>query len=453
VVFRLRVLAIGVAMSANVAEAGGLVVVTGSPRGIGRAGTGTVGDDGGGALLVNPAAMARREAMRLQLGISSVDDSIAWQSDNAGAPAARDQAGSHVMPIGAFEGAIGGWVIGVAAMTSAVGERSFRRPGDIPPDDFGVVFDYRYAGIHSFTRRDTVALGAARRLGENVAIGVAVAGSHVKLAETRRIWAGFGGRDPLGDPQHDVELELGGTDVLSPSAVAGILVAPADTPIELGASVGWTAHTRFSGDAIAFGTKGGPSTLNTNPTASLDLAQPWTLRGGVRYAGERIVAEMDGDVWLAPAAGASSTWKVSGIHIVDPSGVAVDLDSVPSRISLRTHSALRASTDVELIDGFLWATTGYAYTTSSTPPDRLSPTFGELPGHTFALGLETTAGGFTVTLGWSRTWWPQTHAQASQLALDNPFLAGDRNVVAGSYGGSSDQVGIVIDAELDAPAP
>src|SRR5262249_19063752 len=49
------------------ADAGGLVVVSGSARSIGRAGTGTVGDDGGGALLINPAAMARRETKRVQL--------------------------------------------------------------------------------------------------------------------------------------------------------------------------------------------------------------------------------------------------------------------------------------------------------------------------------------------------------------------------------------------------
>ena len=431
-----------------VSEAGGLVVITGSPRAIGRAGTGTVGDDGGGALLVNPAAMARREATRMQLGIGSIDDAIDWQSDSSSAPSSRDQSGSHITPFGAVEGALGSWIIGVGAMTSAVGERSLRRPGDLPPEDLGVAFDYRYTGIHSFARRDTVTAGVARRIGDTVAVGASIAASRIKLAETRRVWAGFGGRDRIGDPHQDVELELGGEDSLSPSAVVGVLVAPAQVPLEFAASVAWTGHTRVDGTALAFGTAGGPSTSNTAATDSIDVTEPWTLRAGTRYVGSRVVAEANYDLWIAPASAASAIWQVHGVRIVDPSGVDVEVQDVPSRISLRTHSAIRVSGDIELLEGVLWVTTGYAYTTSSTSASRLSPTFGELAGHTVALGLEASAGGFTVTFGWSRTWWPRTHAETSDLRLDNPFVAGDTTVMPGSYGGSSDQVGIVVDAEI-----
>jgi hypothetical protein len=431
------------------ADAGGLVVISGSPRSIGRAGTGTVGDDGGGALLVNPAAMARREATRVQLGIGSVDDAIDWQSDSPGAPSSRDQSGSHVTPFGAVEGALGPWIIGVGAMTSAVGERSLRRPGDLPPEDLGNAFDYRYTGIHSFARRDTVTIGVARRIGDTVAVGASIAASRIKLAETRRMWAGFDGREQPGDPKHDVELELGGEDSLSPSAVAGVLVAPAEVPLEFAASVAWTAHTRVDGSPLAFGTDGGPSTSNTAATDSIDVTEPWTIRAGTRYVSSRFVAEANYDLWIAPASAASAIWQLNGIRVVDdPSGVSHDLDDVPSRISLRTHSAIRVSGDIELLEGVLWITTGYAYTTSSTPAARLSPTFGELAGHTVALGLEASAGGFTLTFGWSRTWWPRTQAETSDLRLDNPFVAGDTTVMPGSYGGSSDQVGIVVDAEI-----
>jgi hypothetical protein len=436
-----------------VARAGGLVVVSGSPRAIGRAGAGTVGDDGGGALLVNPAAMARRETTRVQLGIASVDDAISWQSDNAGAPLSRDQSGSHVMPLVAVEGAIGSWVIGAGAMTSSVGERSLRPPGSTSPEQYMTLFDYRYAGIHSFTRRDTVTIGAARRIGDTVAVGASIAASRIKLAETRNLWAGFSGRDAIGDPLHDAEVEMGGEDSLSPSAVVGVLVAPAGTPIELGASIGWNARMKIDGTAIGFGSMGGTATLNRSPTSSLALSQPVAVRAGARYLAERLAVEADYDLWVAPESASSATWTIDGIRVVDPSGVGVDLTSVPSRLSLRTHGAMRVSTDVEIIAGFLWATAGYAYTTSSTPADKLSPTFADLPGHTFALGIEGTSGGITVTLGWSRAWWPATHAEPSVLQLDNPFQAGDRAVVAGSYGGSSDQVGIVVDVELATPAP
>ncbi|MEJ7597608.1 MAG: hypothetical protein WKG01_06835 [Kofleriaceae bacterium] len=44
-------------------------MTSGSPRSIGRAGVGTVGDDGGGALVINPAAIARRDSTRVQLAL------------------------------------------------------------------------------------------------------------------------------------------------------------------------------------------------------------------------------------------------------------------------------------------------------------------------------------------------------------------------------------------------
>ena len=77
-------------------------------------------------------------------------------------------------------------------------------------------------------------------------------------------------------------------------------------------------------------------------------------------------------------------------------------------------------------------------------------TFGDLGGHTLAFGLEAATGGFTVTAGWSRTWSTTIHPR-SELSLDNPFGAGDRALPPGAYDGSIDQLGIMIDAELDAP--
>ncbi|MDQ3371016.1 MAG: hypothetical protein M3680_36825, partial [Myxococcota bacterium] len=88
------------------ALAGGLVVTGGSPRSIGRAGTATVGDDGAGALLMNPAALARREGLRGQLGLAFSDDEISWQGA-ASAPVARNQSASDVLPTGAVIGSLG----------------------------------------------------------------------------------------------------------------------------------------------------------------------------------------------------------------------------------------------------------------------------------------------------------------------------------------------------------
>jgi hypothetical protein len=94
---------------------------------------------------------------------------------------------------------------------------------------------------------------------------------------------------------------------------------------------------------------------------------------------------------------------------------------------------------------------GYAYTTQGTPDARLSPTFGELQSHTAAAGLEASAGGFTITLGWARTWSIARTISATDWRYDNPFGAPDGPIPAGHLDGSRDYIGISIDAEMAAP--
>jgi hypothetical protein len=152
-------------------------------------------------------------------------------------------------------------------------------------------------------------------------------------------------------------------------------------------------------------------------------------------------------VSVAPRSAANHAWTVAGMRVVDTTGVEVALERVPSRISMRTHGAVRGAIDVELVPGFLWATTGYAYTTGSVASTKQSPIFGDLGGHTVGLGLEGTSGGFTLTLGWSRTW-SMARGEGTQFALDNPFDAGDGLTPTGRYDGSVDQLGILLDVEL-----
>jgi hypothetical protein len=432
------------------AIAGGLVVTSGSPRAIGRAGAGTVGDDGGGALVINPAAIARRDGTRAQIGFAFFDDELAWQSDSPDAPIARDQAPSSVAPIAAALGSIGPWVIGAAVMTTAVQDRALRPPRDLPPSQFGVAFDYRYAGIAGSLRRDTVAVGAARRIGDSFAVGLSLSAARVSLTEVRRIWAGFGGRDGIASPEQDVEIAFAGEDRFVPSAVAGVLIAPGDSSLELGASIAWTQTLEVDADVGTATTPpmGGPTIPETPSAASLRVRQPVTMRAAGRYLGERFVIEVGGELSRAPRGSTYTTWGVEGMRVVDRSTVEATITRVPSRISLRTHGAIRSAVDVELIGGFLWATVGYAYAMGAVAESRLSPVFGDLGGHTLGLGLEATAGGFTATLGWSRTWASARSGDQSALELDNPFRAGDRSVPDGVYDGSSDQIGVLLDVEL-----
>ncbi len=435
------------ALAPALSRADGIAVVGGSPRAIGRAGASVVGDDGGGALLVNPAAMARRDTERAQIGTSYVEDALDGKSDNTQATTTRAEGGSSVAPAVAAVGSWHDWVIGMGVLTSAVVERAFAAP---PRDGLGPNFDYRYGGIAGGLRRDTFSLGVARRLGDTLALGVSIGLSRVSIAEHRRIWAGFGGRDMLGSPKNDVDLILYGDSWVAPSAVAGLLYAPEDSQIELGASVGWATPTDLSGRTLAVGTVGGPSVGLTSPNGSLTVRSPVSVRAGGRYVGERIVGELEGDLWIATAGSTLVDWDVHGIHVIDPAQVITSLEHVPSRLSQRTHVAARGAIDVELISGFLWATGGYAFSTGSTPANRLSPTFGDLGGHTASVGVEATAGGFTLTLGLSRTWYRATRAP-TVLQLDNPFNAGDRAIFNGLYDGSVDQIGFLLEAELETP--
>lgn len=437
-----------VLVAAPPAKAGGLAIVGGSPRAIGRAGAGTVSDDGAGALLLNPAALARRDTTRMQVGVALADDTTEWQPDDPNAPIARDQAGSQLLPVAAVAGSLAGWTLAAGVMTSGVTERVLRDPLDVPqPGDQGALFGYRYAGIAGAVRRDTATIAVARRLGDAVALGAAFGLSRIEIRETRRVWTGFAGITPVGDPSRDVQLALAGTDEVVPSATAGILLAPPDQPLELGASVAWTARTVAEGTVDATGAVGGTTVREQAPHARLAFRHPVAVRAAARYLGEHVVVEVGGDLWFAPESARSTTWSIDGITVVDPSTVTVDLATIPSRISQRTHGALRAAIDVELIPGFLWGTAGYAYTVGGTTERRLSPTFGALDGHTFALGIEGSTGGFTYTLGWSRT---ESLLQrgGEDFTLDNPFSAGTAPIAPGRYDGSADQLGVLLDVEL-----
>jgi hypothetical protein len=286
-----------------------------------------------------------------------------------------------------------------------------------------------------------------------------------RVVKRRRLWAGDINRivlgvprpDVLGDPAHDAEVAMVATDNFSPSVVAGVLVAPEDSRIELGASLTWNAPARVSGSLTS--TNETPDRkvelADDGATARLEVEQPITVRTGARWLGEHVIVEVGGDLYWFPDRAAATTWTIEGASLTDMTSMlepkTVVLESVQSRISSRTHGALRGAVDVELISGFLWATGGYAFTSSGTPSARLSPTFGDLGGHTAAVGLEATTGGFTITLGWARTWSVKHAEPVTRWTLDNPFGTGDGAVPVGTYDGSIDMIGLSIDADLDPP--
>jgi hypothetical protein len=431
-------------------------------RSIGRAGVGTVSDDGGGALLANPAAIARREGTRLQLGLAFADDEMSWIAARS-APVVRDQSSSRLLPLVAIQGSIGSWIVGIAAGTTVRAERTFRRPERNPPSSWGQLFDYRYTGMGGSIRRDTLTFAGAHRLTDSIALGLSLSTSRIAITESRRLWAGninrvvFGVPTPdmIGDGVHDVEVAMSATDNFAPNAVAGILIAPEDSRVELALSLAWNAPARVSGDIASTNELDGRAvTMSTNgASARLEVEQPIVVHSGARWLGEHVIGELGGDLYWFPERAEATSWRVGGVTlndittVLDPKSIA--LTDVPSRISSRTHGALRGAVDVEILSGFLWATGGYAFATSGTPRARLSPAFGDLGGHTVGLGLEASTGGFTITIGWGRTWSIKEAEPVSRWQLDNPFGSGDAAVRRGTYDGSVDMIGISIDAEVE----
>ncbi|HUS27088.1 MAG TPA: hypothetical protein VMZ53_01215 [Kofleriaceae bacterium] len=451
-----------VAVTATHARAESPVVGGRSARSIGRAGVGTASDDGGGALLANPAAIARREAPRMQLAVAFLDDEMSWLH-SASSPVNRDQSSSRLLPMLAIEGAIGEWIVGAGVVTNTRTERLLRRPGiNAPARDYGNTFEYRYDGFAGSFRRDMLVAGAAHRIGDTVAIGLSVSASRVEVSELRRLWAGDTNRKPggvnevAGDPTQDVELGMTGS-AYTPGVVAGVLIAPESTSLEIAASASWMGPARATGEVTGDGAipQSQYAVSFDSTAARLEIEQPLTFRTGVRWLSERWIAELGGDLWVVPKRAAAPVWHFDGVRITDATTIGatreVQLAALPSRMSTRTHGALRGALDVELISGFLWATAGYAFATSGTAGTRLSPTFGDLGGHTAAIGLEATAGGFTVTFGAARTWSLRSPEPASAWRLDNPFGTGDAMVPVGTFDGSVDMIGLSIDAELWAP--
>jgi len=427
-------------------------------RTIGRAGVITASDDGAGALLANPAGMARREGARIQLGLSFVDDELYWL-DSASAPAVRDQSSSRLLPLVAIEGALGDFIVGAGVMTAARSERILLTPLSTLPEDFSNFFQHRYAGLQGAFRRDTLVVGASRRLGDTVAMGVSFGVSRAEVGERRRLWAGDEMRDGLSlefpNAQYDCDLTFDGVDNFIPSAVAGVLVAPADSRVELALSLGWSAPVRARGDVDGFGTSGTTAVLLSSPSARIEVEQPITARSGARWLGESWIVEVGADLWYFPRRAIETEWRVDGVSIVDNTTLGATrqaaLTSLTSRVSSRTHGALRGAIDIELMSGFLWATGGYAYATAGTSGARQSPTFGDLGGHTVGLGLEANAGAFTLTFGWGRTWSVRSPEPITAWTLDNPFGTGDGRIPNGTFDGSTDMIGLSIDAELDEP--
>ncbi len=449
--------AIALAALHGTAAAGGLDLDLIGARAIGRAGTTTVSGDGGAALVTNPAGLARSSALRVQLGLSLHDDDLRFTAaDAARSPTVVDRSEPQLAPTVAVVGGLGPVVLGAAY--TELGRLDRLLPAPLSGQPVGDLFPHRYGGLALRYRRRAAVVGVAVRAGDWLGLGASVGASRVELDERRRVWAGFSGTTVVGDERHDLDLRLGGRDRLVPLAAAGALVAPPSLPLELAASLSWSADADLAGE-LALDPTGNPQTrVQPSATGPLEAAvrvgMPTTLRAGARYLGQRLLVEVGGELTWFTRRGAVPTWSTSGMEVTEQvSGATTGLGEVPSLAAQRDHGAVRGAVDVELIPGLLWATAGYAYATGATGRRHLSAGFGDLAGHTASVGLEATWNQITFALGLSRRFSPSVTVPVMQTdgVIANPFGAdrGSADAGAGQHGRGHDAAGLTVEVGWD----
>lgn len=422
-----------------------------SPRAVGHAGAALVSDDGPAALFVCPAAMARRDVTRGQLAGLVIDDDVWLSSDDH--PRISDRGPAEMAPLVGGVGTLGPVILGVAFATTASIDRRLPAPEPGSPADTVMSdFPHRYAALDATWTRKTAAIGLAMRPTEWLAIGVTGTLARVDTTERRRMWAGFGGRDmPLGIPFRDIIVRIDANDALIPGGALGALVAPADVPIELALGASWSGAVEPSGDAdvsVAQTGQSNPPSPVQAPTveaagarAHARFASPLVLHAGVRWIGARYAVEGGATAWSYVGA-TDDAWTITGARVIDELGPTAPIDTFATRIGRRSHAALRASVDVELVPGFAWVSAGYGWRGASQATRTTTLGGVDRGGHTLALGAELTAGNAVITLGWSRQLARDTTVVGPGLPWDNPLAADTLPANLGTYGHSRDVVGV-----------
>jgi hypothetical protein len=437
-----------VALLVSVAVAPAAAEAPPTARSVGRAGAGLVSDDGLGAVLTNPAAMARRDGWRAQAGVLVVDDDATIAADRADGADGVARGAPTLAPMLGAQFGLGPLVLGLAWHTERGGRTLPAPQADQPEDDVARLFGYRYGGISAGLRRDTLAVAAAARVGDWLALGVSATAARVELTERRRLWAGFAGREPVGAPARDVDVALAGTDTLVPGATFGAFIAPATLPVELAAAVGWANAATVRGTAQLAPARTDELTVEvTDITADRIVPSATTASVGARTLGERFAVEAEvAAAWFADR---PAPWRLLGATVVDRTGVSAALPALPSRWSTRDHVSARAAAELEIVPGLAWLTVGYAWRGAASDPRVAAASTMASHGHTVAAGLDLTTGGVTLSLGYARTLATTQLTSRTSLGLDNPFAAGDAPVGLGALTTSRDLVGVNLELAAD----
>ncbi len=420
-------------------------------RRVGRAGTTTVSGDSGSAIFINPAAMIRRSQPRLLLSTQLRDSDLQYTNTILSeSPNIQNQAPATLTPTVAYHhgNQDGTWVLGVLLRS---GEQSiaFDSPSfGQPAEDVQILFPHRYGGTHYNRSWRSIALGGAIRVGDSLGLGISVGATQVNLRESRRIWAGFDGRDPILNPARDLELGFEATDSFAPSASLGIFLAPPNLPLEFALSSQFQRGDRLRGTPSLVATTATPfpAPILVSPEALLDRSHSIAVHAGARYLGNKSSIEIGADIYQLLGAEARK-WSITGVSLEDDSSVSAKLESLSPLVQMQSYMALRAAYDYEVIPGYLWLSAGYSWTSPPVSKRDLTPTNSKLGGHTIGLGLEAYYENISISAGYGRTLARQQTLSptTTRSAVINPFEAGTGPVGDGTYQTSSDTLGFQIE--------
>lgn len=437
------------------AAADGLDLDVWGARDIARAGATMVSQDGGGALLLNPAGLVRRTQLRMQFGMAFHGDSTGFRAANShttNSPDIENRAAALATPSLGIQGQLGPFVIGAAYIERGDLQRSFPSPAfDQLPSEVEQFFPHRYAGTDLRFQHHSFAAGIAIRANSWLGIGISANVDQVNLTESRFIWAGFAGRDGLANPSRDLKLGLDGTDNFVLGGNLGILIAPPQLPIEIALSASYSEDANFHGNAVLLSQRSAefPNPEQIAPSAAASLSAPLRLRAGLRFLGERFFIEANGEVGVFAGEHASPTWKLQGVFVRDETTTIAELSTVPSLIDRRSYAGARASADVEVVSGFVWLTAGYAYRTAASRRGNVSAAFADFGGHTVAMGAEGQWNNMTLTIGYARFMQPARTVTNSVVALPNPFDGGTTAIGNGRYTRTRDAFGAQLEVSWD----
>ena len=439
----LFVIICGLISWADALAADGLDYDTVGARATARAGAVVVSDDSGAAVFVNPGGIARRNQLRVRLGVTLHDADSSYNPEQDMSHTVGNRAGAHIAPHISVAAGLGRFVVALAYSERGAAVHTLPSPQDNqPPAEVQSLFPHRYAGIDMRYSHRSVGVGAALRANDWLAVGVAATWARITYREARHIWAGFAGRDPIGDASRDMRLILEGTDSFVLGATLGVLLAPAKLPIEAAASVRITNRATLHGMSRLQAAHSAefPQAQNNAPTSRLRLAVPVTARLGLRYLGDRVGMEAAAE--LHTPRGRQPTWTISGLEAVDETTATGSLQSATALVGHKTHFALRASTDVEIASGFLWASVGYALRTAASRSSRFTSVHAPNTQHTVAIGVESLWNDVSLFIGYARTHVQSVRITTPERTAINPFDAGTFSVGSGTFDGGTDHFGL-----------